>query len=98
MTDTLVFEYPIDTWFKDEPYSLIPTHMQEAITRYVVDRVAPGHFLQAVLKNDLRGAIDYADEANALLIKTYVKLFYNRAPSRCSGSPENYRNWLNASA
>jgi len=94
MTDTLVFEYPIDTWFKNEPYSLIPAHMQEAIKRYVGERVAPGHFLQAVLKNDLRGAIDYADGANVLLIKTYVQFFYNRAPSGCSGSPENYRRWL----
>jgi hypothetical protein len=82
-----------DLYFTGE-YDKIPPHMQEALTRYVVDRVAPGDFLQAVIRNDLRDACGRADADNLLLLPTYVKWFYNVAPGSCWGSPENYKAWL----
>jgi hypothetical protein len=82
-----------DLYFTGE-YEKIPAHMRDALTRYVVDRVAPGNFLQAVIRNDLRDACGRADADNLLLLPTYVKWFYNVAPGRCWGSPENYKAWL----
>ncbi len=82
-----------DLYFTGE-YDKIPLHMQEALTRYVVDRVAPGNFLQAVISNDLRDACGRADADNLQLLPTYVKWFYNVAPGGCWGSPENYKAWL----
>lgn len=75
-------------------YEAIPAHMQEALRRYVVQGLAPGHFLSAVIKNDLRGAINYADATNAPLLKLYVQWFYNEAPDNCHGSPEIMREWM----
>lgn len=75
-------------------YEAIPQHMQEAIRRYIVQGLAPGHFLSAVIKNDLRGAVNYADAVNLPLIKLYVQWFYNVAPGNCHGSPEVMKEWM----
>lgn len=75
-------------------YAAIPPHMQEAIRRYLVQGFAPGHFLSAVIKNDLRGAVNYADATNLPLIKLYVQWFYNVAPGNCHGSPEIMKEWM----
>lgn len=87
-------EYPVDAWFADEPYSKIPKHMQEAIIRYIVERLPTGSFLQAVIENNLRDAVNRADSENLVLLKTYVQFFYNRAPAGCSGYPQVYKDWL----
>jgi hypothetical protein len=60
----------------------------------VIDHVRPGQFLMAVICNDLRGAVNYADDENLPLIKLYVQWFYNRAPSQCSGSPSRLVEWV----
>lgn len=77
----------------DGPYAQIPPHMQEAIRRYVVQGFLPGHFLQGVISNDLRMAVNHADESNLPLIKLYVQWFYNVAPSGCSGNVETMMRW-----
>ena len=77
----------------DGQYAQIPLRMQEALRRYVVQGILPGNFLQAVITNNLRGAVGYADEENLPLLKVYVQWFYNVAPSSCSGSIEIMRNW-----
>jgi hypothetical protein len=75
-------------------YDKIPTRMQTALTRYVTDRVAPGNFLQAVIKNDLRDACGRADSENLPLLPLYVKWLYNVAPGGCWGSLDNYKAWM----
>jgi len=40
----------------------------------------PGHFLAAVLKNDLFKAINRADDTNVKALKLYVMFLYNVAP------------------
>jgi hypothetical protein len=91
----LVFEFSVAEWFTDE-YSKIPPHMQEAIQRYVIDRLAPGDFLRAVVENNLRRAVHSADEVNLSLLPLYVKFFYNRAPAGCHGSPQAVAAWLSS--
>ena len=75
-------------------YEKIPAHMQAALRRYVEERISPGNFLQAVIKNDLRDACGRADSENLPLLPLYVKWLYNVAPGACWGSPENYTAWL----
>lgn len=75
-------------------YADIPAHMQEAIRRYVLFGLKPGDFLTAVITNNLRNAVGYADATNLPLLKTYVQWFYNVAPGSCSGSPEIMKAWM----
>lgn len=67
--------------FEGGDYEKIPQHMRDAIMDYALHRRKPGDFLTAVLCNDLRGAVCYADAVNLPLIKTYVLWFYNRCPA-----------------
>lgn len=72
----------------------IPDYMHEGILNYVENRVKPGHFLTAIITNDLRNAVFHADSTNLNLIKNYVQWFYNHPPSPCWGSVEKMEAWL----
>jgi hypothetical protein len=72
----------------------IPTHMMEAMDRYINHGIKPGSFLSAVIRNDLCDAIGRADDINIHLIPDYVRYFYNDAPSACWGSPAKFESWL----
>ena len=72
----------------------IPSYMMEGLQRYIEDHVSPGKFLSAVIKNDLRGAIDMADDQNIQNLPAYVAFLYNHAPISCWGSEENFNKWL----
>jgi hypothetical protein len=58
----------------------IPEYMQGGIIRYYENGQPPGHFLKAVIDNDLRGAIERADDTNVHCLKNYIMWFYNHAP------------------
>ena len=75
-------------------YAAIPQDMRESMMRYVEERREPGHFLTAVIQNNLINAVCRADKHNLLLIKEYAQWFYNVAPAPCAGSPEKMRIWL----
>lgn len=72
----------------------VPDHMHGTIERYINHRLAPGGFLEAVLCNDLKKAVQRADVVNRDHLADYVKWFTNRAPSGCWGSRERYEAWL----
>lgn len=87
---------------KEELYDLaatygIPSYMHGGLARYVLDHVAPGDFLEAVICNDLYKALRHADDTNKELLHHYVKFFYNEAPGPCWGSREKYQAWLERS-
>lgn len=73
---------------------LVPAHVWMGLRRYIDHGIQPGHFLQAVLCNDLREAISRADHVVAPQLGNIVKYLYNYAPGDCWGSPEAYGNWL----
>ena len=77
----------------DANWSLIPAHMHDALRAYVEQRRPPGHFLAAVLSNDLRAAVARADDVNALALRGYVVFLYNYVPMGCWGSPAAVRDW-----
>jgi hypothetical protein len=71
----------------------IPARMHGGIVRYVEDGIQPGHFLTAVINNDLREACGRADDENVQLLANYVRWFYNYAPSGCWGSSDSATRW-----
>jgi hypothetical protein len=72
----------------------VPEHLHGGLVRYLVHRLQPGHFLTAVLENDLREAMGRADEQSRAGLFQIVKFLYNDAPSICWGSPERVQQWL----
>ena len=77
-----------------EEYSKIPERMKPGIRRYILDGVIPGHFLSAIVCNDLFDAFGRADDENVKIIEDYIRFFYNYPPSGCYGSEERVRAWM----
>jgi len=74
-------------------YSLIPEHMMKSLRMYVEEGKRVGHFLTAVLSNDLWGAVGSADDTNQPLIPLYVMYINWECPAICHGSPEHVKAW-----
>lgn len=68
--------------------------MVAGIRRYVDEFITPGSFLQAIIENDLKTAIEQADEENLRNIPAFVSYFYNETPRECWGSREKMLAWL----
>ena len=68
--------------------------MMGAIQRYIDQGINPGHFLSAVIDNDLKEAVGRADDENLENLPAFVAYFYNEAPSSCWGSKEIRQAWV----
>jgi hypothetical protein len=68
--------------------------MMEVIDRYINEKCRPGGFLEAVICNDLKAAVENADDENMANLPAFVGYFYNEAPFNCWGSKEKMENWL----
>lgn len=79
---------------EDHNDPLVPTKFREAAERYIYDRIKPGHFLTAVLENDLKEAVTRADEDTLKVIRNIVWYVYNCLPGKSWGSPEIVKAWL----
>jgi hypothetical protein len=71
----------------------IPEYMMESLERYINDGVPPGHFLQAVIENDLEAAVARADSNNMGQLPAYVGYLYNKAPQGCWGYKGAVKDW-----
>lgn len=74
----------------------IPAHMHDGLILYLVHRRRPGHFLTAILSNDLAGAANRADAENQAALFAYAYFLYNYAPRTAWGSREAVRTYLTA--
>lgn len=72
----------------------IPATTLDGITLYITRGIAPGHFLTAVIENDLLGAISRADTANLEALSRIVSFFYDQAPHNCWRSRDNMNKWI----
>ena len=72
----------------------IPERMLPGLQRYIEEHIPPGDFLREVICNNLRGAIDRADDENLENLPAYVAFLYNQASARCWGSKEKYEAWI----
>ena len=81
-----------------EPYHFrqftIRPDMMDAIYRYIYEGITPGHFLTAIIDNDLREAVGRADKGNMANLPAFVAYFHNEAPRSCWGSPLHRLAWL----
>lgn len=78
----------------DVKWDRVPQHMREHIRAYVEERRPIGHFLTALLSNDLKNAALRADNENRAALVDWVGFLYEYAPSNCWGSPEIVAAWL----
>ena len=69
-------------------YDNIPQITMDALIRYRDKGIIPGGFLQAVLKNDLFGTYERADQYNKAELDAIVKFIFNRMPMSSWGSWE----------
>jgi len=72
----------------------VPGYMQDALVSYFNDHQSTGHFLTAVLENDLMGAMNHADSTNKKAIPAYAMWLYNHADVGAFGSKEKVKAWL----
>lgn len=75
---------------------LIPAHLRDGMLRYLRDGIEPGHFLTAVLENNMMEAMGRADEMSRAGLYSICQYLYNHAPGSCYGSPERVQRWMRA--
>lgn len=80
--------------YNHENYTKVPPLTLKSIDRYARERIPPGGFLRAVLKNDLRMAVAKADNRNRKALWDIVRYCMNEIPSKCWGSPEVVKEWM----
>lgn len=78
----------------DEALHLLPPHLQDGIREYVHNGREFGHFLQAVVANDLTSAVGRMNPPSFEGLKSVVEFFYNYCPSDCWGGPGKYEAWI----
>jgi|TARA_R110000824_G_scaffold111242_1_gene259614 hypothetical protein len=74
-------------------YSKLPNGLQDGMQRYIENGSQVGHFLTAVLSNDLVGAVNRADDKNAKLLPEIVRWLWNEAPGNCWGDVKRVQEW-----
>jgi hypothetical protein len=87
---------PLFVWEQggEEALELLPDHLHTGIRDYLEHGLRPGHFLCAVICNDLSKAAQHADHINALHLVEVVKFFLAFAPDPSWGSAEKLEAWL----
>lgn len=75
-------------------YELLPEDLRDGFKMYIEHGVPPGHFITAVLRNDLKEACARADLHNRKKLYDLVFWLYNYAPNSCWGSPALVHNWI----
>jgi hypothetical protein len=72
----------------------VPETLHFGLIHYIAKGLVPGHFLQAVLKNDLKEVIARGDDECLAALPAIVRWLYNEAPAPCWGSPEKVASWV----
>lgn len=72
----------------------IPQDVKETLDLYVSHRIPTGGFLEAVLSNDLRGAISQADDVSLAHLKPIVLYVLWEIPAACWGNRDRVEAWL----
>ena len=74
----------------------IPPHLVGGLRRYLELGMEPGHFLRAVIENNLREAVGRCsgdDHDVGQTLRALCQWFYTWAPSECWGSKEKRIKW-----
>ena len=76
-----------------EYITMLPRHMRAHVLAWIERAVPPGHFLSAVIRNNLALSYAHADPQNKEALQAYSQYFFNYAPSDCWGSDEAFEYW-----
>lgn len=82
-----------------QEYRDVPTFLLNKLDAYGREGMALGHFLTAIVENDLNAAFAHADGENRPHIGALTKYVYNQLPGICWGSRERvarYRKEIEA--
>lgn len=74
--------------------NLCPEITRQAIDSFANYGIPPGHFVQAILCNDLLESVVRADATNMEALPHIVAYCYNCIPGTCWGSPEKFFAWM----
>lgn len=74
-------------------YDSIRPDIRESLDQWAEIARPPGGFLEAVLTNDLFGAVGHADSYNIETIPAICSYVYNELPSICWGSQAKVLAW-----
>lgn len=72
----------------------VPEHLRHGLAMYLLNYVMPGHFLMAVLENDLLEAFKRGDRESREGLGDIVHWLYNYAVGISWGSKDLVRAWL----
>ena len=78
-------------------YEKLPFGLRDGMQRYLENGIMPGHFLTAVLENNLFDAVMRADSTNLSLMPDIVKWIYNEVPWEAHGSERIVKAWVSKS-
>jgi len=74
--------------------NLIEPRFKKTIDAYVKTGRPTGHFIQAVLENDLTGAFVRADVKAMANLPHIISYLYHKVPSMCWGNKDKVSEWL----
>lgn len=77
-----------------DQYDNVPDRTIEGLRKYVEEGIPPGHFMEAVLENNLRKALANADSHNLAAIKEIGLLVWNKCPMACWGTRRDVEHWV----
>lgn len=72
----------------------LPERFRGGVVRHVLFGIEGGHFLNAVMENNLFSAVGRADLSALDSLPAICRFMYNYAPSDCFGSKEKAQAWL----
>ena len=72
---------------------MIPERVKRAIDLHAREGRPCGHFVTAVLENNLRNAIGHADPDSLAALSEIVQYAHFEIPGNCWGSAEAVRHW-----
>lgn len=77
-----------------QDFGQIRQNIVEGMNRFVLLHQPVGHFLTAVLSNNLREAFARADDENQKTMFQIVSYCHNQIPGNCWGTPEKVKAWV----
>ena len=78
-----------------EKYPTAPVHILNAIADHATNRTVHGHFVTAVLENDLTEAVFRADNNSLAGLADIVRYVHWEIPHNSHGSKSKVTAWLN---
>lgn len=77
-------------------YEILPEHLRGGFQRYVEHGIRPGHFLCAIIENDLVEAYSRGDETSLRAMPQIMYFVITELPRKSYGSPEHVAAWIKA--